>query len=436
MERTEKPSISLGFSSPGRVACVGRLRANRTALLAVALVAVAASALACGAPAPAPASPPMATPTAAPTPTATPKPLMLTGEITGMVTYAGDTTPSPAGMVSVYIHTLDSDWHVLPVTQNIVLSDDEHLPISFALSCVGCSINPDLEYVVGATVYDDRHNPLYVNQARHEAVIGDRLVDDLEIAVVPIPSVTGVITFEGPPLPHDAAGELFLRDVSEPDTEPVDIGYFPIEGGSESPIPFNVTYYPAYIEPRGKYELRAQVRPDEGRSCHVLYAASYDVITDGNPSEDINVEIVAVDTPGSGEIAMITGTLTSRTLEEDSRAYTQWQQGRGGPDGPWFVELLDLSNDCVLAKQEIPSWQGFPLPLSFSIPYDPAHVNPDGMYAIEAHLVLWNVDCGSLCGYFGYYSNRWPDKDVTRVLTDGHPSMDVTVNLGFVNGMS
>ena len=113
----------------------------------------------------------------------------------------------------------------------------------------------------------------------------------------------------------------------------------------------------------------------------------------------------------------VTGTLTS-----------QENVGRR-PRGPLSIELYDLTNDRTIGVRAVESLSGFSFPYSFSIPYDPADVDPSSTYVIRARIDVNSYYCGSLCGESQYFISDWGEP---RVLTQGHPSKDIEVELQLI----
>ena len=113
----------------------------------------------------------------------------------------------------------------------------------------------------------------------------------------------------------------------------------------------------------------------------------------------------------------VTGTLTS-----------QENVGRR-PRGPLSIELYDITNDRTIGVHAVESLSGFSFPYSFSIPYDPADVDPSSTYMIRARVDVYSYHCGPLCGESQYFISNWVEP---RVLTQGHPSKDIEVELDLV----
>jgi len=110
------------------------------------------------------------------------------------------------------------------------------------------------------------------------------------LAVDAIAVVTGVVTYRvRSALPADAEVRVRLEDVSRADAPAILLGeqVFGAEG-RQVPLPFEIVFDPADIDPRHSYSLRAEIRDPAGR---VLFRTTHThpVITREGPSFDVEV---------------------------------------------------------------------------------------------------------------------------------------------------
>jgi len=110
------------------------------------------------------------------------------------------------------------------------------------------------------------------------------------LAVDAVAAVTGRVTYRvRSALPPDAEVRVRLEDVSRADAPAILLGEqaFPAEG-RQVPLPFEVVFDPADIDPRHSYSLRAQIEAADGR---VLFRTTrtHPVITRDHPSFDVEV---------------------------------------------------------------------------------------------------------------------------------------------------
>jgi uncharacterized lipoprotein YbaY/heat shock protein HslJ len=108
-------------------------------------------------------------------------------------------------------------------------------------------------------------------------------------------TVTGVVTYRVRiALPPDAVLTVQIEDVSRADAPARVIGEQVIStGGRQVPIPFSVSYRTSEIDPRFRYNVRAQITDGAGRLLFTTTTA-HPVITQGNPTKEIEVVVEMV----------------------------------------------------------------------------------------------------------------------------------------------
>jgi len=109
--------------------------------------------------------------------------------------------------------------------------------------------------------------------------------------------LTGIITYrERIPLPRDVWIRLELLDVSGKDGPPRTIALQEFESaGRQLPIPFDIPYRPAIIDPERAYAIRVKIF--QGRRILFVNASTDHVITNGVRN---NIEVVVESVPGTG----------------------------------------------------------------------------------------------------------------------------------------
>ena len=395
----------------------------------------------------APTSTPSPTPPPAPkveitfsrhTNTAEPPPgrLWLKGTITGVLTYEGDQALPAGSRILIWLRDHNDRYRAVGLSQPFEKS--EQFPLPFAFHCDPCEVNEGQKYTASVNIegpVDRRRQERshwgvefpdiqFLNASKEVVIDEKRFAENIEIPVVPLPILRGTIALgEGENIPPNASGYVRLLDVSEPRTEPVELSLGLIEATATFPKPFAMIYHPDDIDPHGTYVLQAELKSFRGRACHGLYRHKevYEVITGDNPTHDVQLEIVQADKKGSGEVAHVTGTVTHANRYEDVEPDSSSEDGDTDPDGededtdphrvesdaevsgnvrlsqkniliyrpkpnpniPWYLGIIDLSEDCTLAEVQIDS--SMPLPFSFSIPFYSSHVDPDSDYEIRAY---------------------------------------------------
>jgi len=109
--------------------------------------------------------------------------------------------------------------------------------------------------------------------------------------------LTGIVTYrERISLPRDVWIRVELLDVSGKDGPPRTIALQEIEpAGRQLPIPFDIPYRPAIIDPERAYAIRVKIF--QGRRILFVNASTYNVITNGVRN---NIEVVVESVPGTG----------------------------------------------------------------------------------------------------------------------------------------
>jgi putative lipoprotein len=112
-------------------------------------------------------------------------------------------------------------------------------------------------------------------------------------------SVTGTLTYrERVALPADAEIHVVLADVSRQDVAATTIAETTLRpGGRQVPLPFELAYDPAMIEPSHTYALRATIR--SGGRLAFTTTTAYRVVTGGNPTH-ADLLLTQVQAPAGG----------------------------------------------------------------------------------------------------------------------------------------
>jgi uncharacterized lipoprotein YbaY len=174
-------------------------------------------------------------------------------------------------------------------------------------------------------------------------------------------SVTGTITYrERMALPPDAVVNVQIQDVSLADAPATVIGEKNINNPGQVPIPYEVEYNTKDIDDRHTYVVRAEIRDGNGNLLFTT-AQSYGVITQGNPTQDVQivVELVGIPpqpppetTPTPTPIAayiQIDEPVYGATVPID-QPFTARGSGAGLPEGNVVVEVIDRDGN-VLDRQ-------------------------------------------------------------------------------------
>lgn len=124
---------------------------------------------------------------------------------------------------------------------------------------------------------------------------GERLqlrTDAGALAVDLVAAVTGDVSYRvRRALPQDAVIRVRLEDVSLADAPALLIGEQVLRAaGRQVPLPFEVVYDPADIDPRHTYGVSARITDADGRLLFVT-ATAHHVITRDNPTQGVEIEV-------------------------------------------------------------------------------------------------------------------------------------------------
>ncbi len=172
--------------------------------------------------------------------------------------------------------------------------------------------------------------------------------------------------------------------------------------GRQVPIPFELTFDPAQIDPTQTYVLTAQILVNDA-PVYVTHAA-VPVITNGAPTTELELLLGPVMTGTAG------GTLTGHVTYLERRAMA--------PDAVITVELQDASSGtpAVIASRQINA-EGRQVPIPFELPYDVTAINQEATYLLTARI--------SEMGQTTFASQTG-----VPVLTHGAPTSNVEIVVG------
>ncbi len=331
--------------------------------------------------------------------------------ITGTVTYQDRSALPPDAIVEVELADVsiaDAPATVL-ATQTITVGDVQQAPFPFKLAYDPAAVNPASRYVVSARITIDGQLR-YRSQTIIPVITNGAPTSDVEVLVSPVLAggapgmLTGVVTYlERIALDPAAVIEVELQNVSGGVPSVLTSTTVNAEG-QQVPIPFELPYDPAAIDPAGTYLLYGRIRVNDA----VTWATPTGVPVLTNGAATGNVELVvspmAAATGGS-----IRGTVT-----------TPRPPGQLPAGAVLQVELREpmLADAPAVAVVALPM-DGLNFPVSFDLPYDPATIAADRSYAVAARVMADNRML---------YATLSP----VPVLTGGAPASAIVVPLGEV----
>ena len=106
--------------------------------------------------------------------------------------------------------------------------------------------------------------------------------------------VSGTITYpEGIPLPEDAVVQIQVQDTSLADAPAIVMGEQIITTPGQVPIPYQVCYDPSQIQENHTYSMSVRITDADGKLLFIN-DTHIPVITQGNPTENVEVVVIPV----------------------------------------------------------------------------------------------------------------------------------------------
>ena len=107
-------------------------------------------------------------------------------------------------------------------------------------------------------------------------------------------NVSGEITFQGGSgIPDDATISVQIQDTSLADAPADVIGEQVIDDAGDFPVSYEVSYDPDQIVDNHTYTMSARITGSDG-SLLYINDTSIPVITNGNPTEDVEIPVIQV----------------------------------------------------------------------------------------------------------------------------------------------
>lgn len=188
-------------------------------------------------------------------------------------------------------------------------------------------------------------------------------------------TVTGAVTYlQRIALPPDAVVKVQIQDVSRADAIATVIGeqVIPTEG-KQVPFPYSASYDPASIVASNRYVVRATIT--QGDTLLFTTDTVIPVITNGSPTENVEIVVVPVQKAEPSAKAAVTGVVTYRVrsaLPDDATVR---------------VTLSDISRadaPAQLIGEQVIATEGRQVPIPYSVAYDPSVIDERSTYAVRA----------------------------------------------------
>jgi uncharacterized lipoprotein YbaY len=307
------------------------------------------------------------------------------GTVSGNVTYLDRSALDPAAVIEVDLVQSSADTPNAVIATQSINAEGRQVPIPFELTYDPAQIDQTQTYLVVARILVGGQQA-YASQAGVPVITNGAPTSNVEVLVSPVVAgptgglLTGTVTYlERVALTPDAVITVDLLDASTGTMTSIATQQVNAEG-RQVPIPFELTYDPAAIDPAGTYLLSAFI--EEGGFTTFATQTGVPVLTNNAPTS--NVELIlspAASSSGAAPGGVIRGTVTTPQPPEtlDPAAVLQ-------------VELREpnLADAPATATTEVPL-AGLTFPVTFELPYDAAAIAADKAYVVAARVIANNV---------------------------------------------
>jgi uncharacterized lipoprotein YbaY len=346
------------------------------------------------------------------------------GTLSGTVTYLLRIALAPDAVVEVMLQDVSkADAPAEVISTQTIETKGAQVPIAYSLKYDPAKIDAKNTYAVRATITEGGQLT-WTSTKRYPVLTRGAPVDNVEIIVeqVPqtsaaatpdsaaLPALTGVLTgtvtyLQRIALPPNAVIDVQLQDVSLQDAPATVIAaerY--IAEGRQVPIPFELTYDPAGIDPKHTYAVAARITVDG--KLRWINTQRHPVLTRGAPVTDVEIVVESVGgNAGMQSQADLNGTVAYR------------QRIALPPNAIIEVSLQDVSKADAPAEMldfaKIPS-AGRQVPIPFTLHYDPMQIDERYTYTVSARITVDGV-------------LTWISKTQNPVLTRGAPTENVEI---------
>jgi uncharacterized lipoprotein YbaY len=348
----------------------------------------------------------------------------LSGTLSGTVTYLLRIALAPDAVVEVTLQDVSkADAPAEVISTQTIGTEGAQVPIAYSLKYDPAKIDAKNTYAVRATITEGG-KLTWTSTQRYPVLTQSAPVDNVEIIVeqvsqanaaatpdaATLPALTGVLTgtvtyLQRIALPPDAVIDVQLQDVSLQDVPATVIAaerY--VAEGRQVPIPFELTYDPAGIDPKHAYAIAARITVDG--KLRWINTQRYPVLTGGAPVTGVEIIVESVGgTAGMKTLSNLNGTVAYR------------QRIALPPNAIIEVSLQDVSKaDApaeVLDSVKIPS-AGRQVPIPFTLHYDPAQIDERYTFTVSARITVDGV-------------LTWISTTQNPVLTRGAPTDNVEI---------
>ncbi len=222
--------------------------------------------------------------------------------VTGTVTYLVRSALPPTAVIEVVLQDVSrADAPAETINSQRIVANGKQAPFPYLVRYNPNMIDPKHAYAVRATIRDG-DKLLFTSTQRYPVITNGAPTSNVEIIVEPVASsgtssqsvITGTVTYnDRSALPPSAVIEGTLSDISLADAPAKVISTQRIEAqGKQVPIPYELTYDPAQIDPRNTYSVSARITADN--TLLFISDTANLVLTRGAPMTGVDILVRAV----------------------------------------------------------------------------------------------------------------------------------------------
>ena len=314
------------------------------------------------------------------------------GTVTGNVLYLDRSALDPNAVIEVDLLQTSADGADTIIATMSVNAEGRQVPIPFELSYDPAQIDPSQTYLVMARILVG-DQPTYASQTGVPVITNGAPTENVEVLVGPVMTgaagglLTGTVTYlERIALTPDALISVVLQDASAGTTAVIAQQDIPADG-RQVPIPFELAYDAAAIDPAGTYLLSASI--DEGGFTTFATQTGVPVLTNGAPTSNVEIVVSSAASSAGGVAPAPGGTAAGGAIR--GTVTTPQAPTTLDPAAILQVELREpmLADAPAAAIIEVPL-EGMSFPISFELPYDPAGIAADRAYVVAARILSGN----------------------------------------------
>jgi uncharacterized lipoprotein YbaY/membrane-bound inhibitor of C-type lysozyme len=355
----------------------------------------------------------------------------LSGVLTGSVTYRERIALSPDAVITVTLADVSKmDVAATMITTQVFTAAGKQVPFPFEMTYDPVAINPAMSYAVQARITENGQLR-FINTTNIPVLTRNAPVTDVEVVVDPVGAapaattpttptfsgvLTGVVTYrERIALSPDAVITVTLQDTARAGAPATVIASQTFTAaGNQVPFAFELNYDPAAIDMRMRPTVSARIT-ENGELRFISTRMNPVLLGNNAPATDVTIEVQPVGASAASTTpvtptAPITGAVLTGTV-------TYLQRMALPPNAVIEVVLADVSRAdapaTIIATQTITA-AGKQVPFPFELTYDPASIQPQNTYAVQARIL---VD-GKL---------RFISTQRYAVLTNGRPMTGVNI---------